>query len=174
MTSPQRMDKSLTAIKDAIKAAQQAFDADIQTYPQDALQTAGAVLNELSGEVNRLITEFTRDAERPIGLDPNATRKNTGLKSAANIRKIREAHSHTTHAQYQQVKQQQEAKGEICKRMDVLMAGSNPSTSTTPNPNSSRQLRAENAQLRQQVGSLTNRVKKLEDTLEYYQIALPE
>ena len=166
MASPQRMDTDLTAIKDAIKAAQQAFDADIQFYPQDALQTAGAVLNELSGEVNRLITEFTRDAERPIGLDPNATRKNTGLKSAANIRKIQKAHGHTDDAQYQQVSQKWAAEGKNLRRRDVREAGSNPSTGTTPKPNTTRQLRAENARL-------TARVKILEDTLDYHQIPLP-
>ena len=165
MTSPQRMDKSLTAIKKAIKDARQAFAADVQNYPQDALQTAGTVLNELDGEVKRLITRFTLDAERPVGLAPNATRENTGLKTAK-IRSIQAVHSNTTDAQYQQVSQKWDAEGKNPARKDVREAGSNPSTGTTPKPNTTRQLRAENARL-------TARVKILEDTLEYHQIPLP-
>ena len=165
MTSPQRMDKSLTEIKEAIKDAQQAFDVDIRTYPQDALQTAGAVLNELEGEVGRLISELTRDVERPVGLAPNAKPENTGLK-ATNIRSIRAAHGNTTDAQYQEAKQKQANSKEPYRRQDVRNAGSKPSTGTTPNPSSIRQLRAENARL-------TARVKTLEDTLKYHQIPLP-
>ena len=161
---PQRMDMSLTVIKDAIMAAQRDFQADIGLFPQDAPHTAGAVLNEIGGEVARLIAEFTRDAERPIAKASNPTPQNTGLKGG-NIKSIQEAHSQTSDSEYDNVKAESASKGKRLTREDVRKANAK-AQPKPPKQSRTRQLEQENAQLK-------SRVSTLEDTLRAHQIPLP-
>lgn len=162
--TPQRMDTSLTAIKDAIMAAQQDFQADIALFPMEALCTAGAVLNELSGPIERLLAEFTRDAERPVGRAQSATPKGTGL-TATNIRGIRKAHRNITDDEYQKAKADAAGSGKRFTR--VLVCGVDPSVQPKKRQNATKQLQEENAQLKR-------RVSILENTLLVHQIPLPE
>ena len=162
--TPQRMDTSLTAIKDAIMAAQQDFQLDIGSFPQDAPRSAGEVLKELDGEVRRLISEFTRDAERPIGQAQNATPNVTG-QTARRIKGIQDTHAQTSDSQYQAAKHQAAHSGKPLTQEMVRTA--NPNAQPKPaKKNLTQQLRQENAQLKQ-------RVSILENTLRVHQIRLP-
>ena len=169
-TQPQRMDTSLTALKNAVKNVQSDFQQDIAAYPEFELKTAGAIFNEL-GAVDKLITEVRRDVERPIGTSDAANPSTTGLE-AGNIKRIKDAHGQTSDAQYQDAKGQARQDDEPLTRDRVRTA--NPAASPkTPRPANAKQLRSENTKLQQQVDQLTARVSTLENTLKEHQIPLP-
>ena len=173
-TQPQRMDTSLTVLKNAVKSVQSDFQQDVAAYPQFELQTAGAILNEL-GAVAKLITEVMRDVERPIGTSDAANPSTTGLK-AGNIKSIKDAHGQTSDAQYQDAKEQARQKDKSFTRDKVRTA--NPAAPPkaprkTPRRTNDQQLLSENAKLQQQVDQLTARVSTLENILKARQIPLP-
>ena len=171
ITSSKKFDADLNEVQAAIKAAQADFVAFIAGSDGDELRVAGHVLSTLAGPVSRLITEFTRDAERPIGKDSNATTSNTGLKRA-NVEGIKEAHGGVDDAAYENVRRQAASAGKSLTRAAVRAAN--------PNAVPGAGKKGSNAQLRQQIAALQveirqrdDRIKVLEDTLEDHQIPLP-
>ena len=170
VTQHQQMDAPITAVKEAIKEAQRELSLELRSNPQNAPQIAGKVLHDLD-EVDKLLTELKRDAERPIGTSPNVNPDNTGLK-AANIKSIRDAHSQTTEDQYQAAKSEAAQEGKPLTRERVRAAG-NSTAPLNKKRNSTKQLRLENEQLQNRVYTLEARVSTLEGVLKDHQIPLP-
>ena len=143
ITPSKKFDADLSGIQTAIKAAQGDCAAYIADNDSDELRVAGHVLNTLAGPVSRLITEFTRDAERPIGKDGNAITANNGLRRP-NIEGIKETHGGVDDAAYDSVKRQVTAAGKSLTRAAVR--------GVNPNAPPGGGKKGSNAQLKQQSG----------------------
>ena len=170
-TPSKKFDADLTEIQAAIKAAQGDFAAYVTSEDSVELRVAGHVLNTLGGPVSRLISEFARDVERPIGKDGHATTASTGLKRP-NIEGIKETHGTVDDAAYESVKRQAASAGKSLTRVAVRAAN--------PNAPSRAGKKGSNTQMRQQIAALQSeikqrdaRIKVLEDTLDDHQIPLP-
>lgn len=104
------MDKRLNSVKLSITTATKDLQQEFSTVSQSqATQAALAVCKEIK-EVQRLISELQRDAERQIANDPNANSKNTGI-GAGYLKELQETFVGLSEAAYADVKQANEVSG---------------------------------------------------------------